>query len=71
MEHKTSGPSRLLYVKDIAERLNRSVGQVQYMISTEQLPHTAIIAGRRVMREDDLESWVNSHFEAERAEVSA
>lgn len=54
--------ARLLYVKDIAERLGRTQGQVHWMIQNGQIP-TAKIAGRRVMRESDLEDWINSHFD--------
>lgn len=69
---KASGRSELLFVKDIAHRLNRSVGQVNWMISSGQLPGTALIAGRRCMKEETLENWINSHFEeAEGDKLSA
>lgn len=55
--------SQLLFVHDIADRLNRSAGQVNYMISTGQLPGTALIAGRRCMKAETLEAWIDSHFE--------
>lgn len=62
---------RLIYVKDIAERLGRSEGQINWMIHTDQLK-TAKISGRRVMRASDLENWINSHFEeAEDDKLSA
>lgn len=62
--------NRLLYVKNIADRLGRSEGQVNWMIHTGQIK-TAKIAGRRVMRESDLEAWIDSHFEAEDQKISA
>lgn len=55
--------SELLFVNDIADRLNRSSGQINYMISTGQLPGTALIAGRRCMKAETLEAWIDSHFE--------
>lgn len=55
--------SKLLFVNDIAGRLNRSTGQVQWMISSGQLPGTALIAGRRCMKAETLEAWIDSHFE--------
>ncbi|WP_022872476.1 helix-turn-helix domain-containing protein [Nesterenkonia alba] len=55
--------SELLYVRDIAERLGRSVAQINYMISTGQLPGTALVAGRRCIKESTLEAWIDAHFE--------
>lgn len=55
--------SKLLFVKDVAERLGRSTGQVQWMISSGQLPGTALIAGRRCIKAKTLEAWIDSHFE--------
>lgn len=62
-EQRREERSKLLFVQDIADRLNRSTGQINYMISTGQLPGTALIAGRRCMKAETLEAWIDSHFE--------
>lgn len=62
-ESRRKEKSELLYVADIADRIGRSAAQVNYMIASGKLPGTALIAGRRCMRESDLEAWIDSHFE--------
>lgn len=64
-----SSKSTLIYVPGIAERLGRSEGQVHWMIHTGQLK-TAKIAGRRAMKEADLEAWIDAQFEAEHGDAA-
>lgn len=55
--------SKLLTVKEIAERLGRSEQAVRWQIHLGTIP-TAIVGGRRVAREADLEAWIDAQFEA-------
>lgn len=59
--------SRLLLVPEIAERLRRSVQAVRWMIHTDTLKPTALVGGRRVMKESDLEAFIEAAFEKESA----
>jgi hypothetical protein len=54
---------KLLLVPEIAERLRRTEAAVRYQIHTGALAPTAVVGGRRVMAEEDLEAWIESQFE--------
>ncbi len=54
---------RLLTVRELAERLGRSEAAIRWQIHREAAPKSAIIAGRRVFRESDVEAWIDAAFE--------
>lgn len=54
---------RLLFIKDVADRLGRSEAQVRWMLHQGTAPRSAIIAGRRVFRESDVEAYIDAAFE--------
>jgi hypothetical protein len=53
---------RLLLVPEIAERIRRSEGATRWLIHTGALQPTAVVGGRRVMAEEDLEEWIEAQF---------
>lgn len=57
--------SKLLLVPEIAERLRKSEQAIRYQIHRGQLGPTAVIGGRRVMREEDLEAFIEAQFAKE------
>lgn len=61
--HRMPHSSRLLLVPEIAERLRKSEQAIRWMIHTDALKPTALIGGRRVMRESDLESFIDAQFD--------
>ncbi|MGJ4843900.1 helix-turn-helix domain-containing protein [Leifsonia sp. Le1] len=54
---------KLLLVPEIAERLRRSEQAVRYQIHRGALAPTAVVGGRRVMAEEDLEAYIEAQFE--------
>lgn len=53
-------PTRLLTVKETAERIGRSPDAVRLLINRKRMP--AIKAGGRIhVKEADLERWVEQH----------
>ena len=56
----TKQPSRLLTVKETADRIGRSPGAVRLLVNRNMLP--SVRAGKRIhVREADLERWVEQH----------
>lgn len=53
---------KILFVADVAERLNRSVHQVRWMIANGSAPKHAKIAGRICFRESDVEEFIRDAF---------
>lgn len=54
---------RLLFIKDVAERLGRSPAQVSWMVHKGTAPKSAMIAGRRMFKESDVEAFIDAAFE--------
>lgn len=54
---------RLLLVPEISERIRRSDQATRWLIHTGALAPTAVVGGRRVMAEEDLEAWIDAQFE--------
>ena len=59
----TSDPSRLLLIPEAAERLRKSPAQLRWMIHRGTAPKSALIGGRRVFRETDIESYIDTAFD--------
>jgi excisionase family DNA binding protein len=55
--------TKLLYLPDVAERLGRPVRTIEWLVQTKAIP-SGKIAGRRVVREADLDAYIESAFEA-------
>ena len=62
--------TKLMTKTEVAERLGRSPRAVEWMIYAGTGPKSALIAGRRMFRESDIEAWIDAQFEAEE-QVSA
>lgn len=56
-------PTKFLYLPEVAERLGRDLSTVRWLVHTKALP-SGKLAGRRVIRESDLEAYIESAFEA-------
>ncbi len=56
---------RLMFVNEVAKRLRRSEGQVRWMVHAGTAPKSAMLAGRRVFRESDVEAYIEAAFAEE------
>lgn len=54
---------KLLFVREVAERLGRSEAQLRWMIQQGTAPKSAMIAGRRCWRESDVDAFIDAAFE--------
>lgn len=54
---------KLLFIDQVAERLGRSENQLRWMIHQGTAPKSAVIAGRRMFRESDVEAFIDAAFE--------
>ena len=53
----------LMYAPAVADRLQRTEAALRWMVHTGTAPKSVIIAGRRVWRESDVESFIAAAFE--------
>jgi len=53
---------KLLFIREVAERLGRSEAQVRWMVHKGTAPRSAVIAGRRMWREPDVEAFIDAAF---------
>lgn len=53
---------KILFIRDVAERLGRSEKQVSWMVHKGTAPKSALIAGRRCFRESDVEAFIEAAF---------
>jgi hypothetical protein len=62
-EHIMAALIVLLTLEETAERIRRSPAALRYMIHKGTAPRSALLAGRRFFKEDDVMAWVESAFE--------
>lgn len=53
--------SQLLYLPQVADRLGRTVRAIEWLVYTKQIP-SGKVAGRRVVREADLDAYIDAAF---------
>lgn len=53
----------LLTLREVADRLRKSPAQLRWMIHSGTAPKSALIGGRRMFRETDIENYINQAFE--------
>lgn len=53
---------RLITVREAADMLGRTEGQLRFQIHKGTAPRSALIMGRRVFRRSDVEAWIAGHF---------
>lgn len=53
----------LLTVPETAEVLRKSEAQLRWMIHMGTAPKSALIGGRRMFRQSDIEDYINAAFE--------
>ncbi len=54
----------LLTLPETAEALRKSQAQLRWMIHNGTAPRSALIGGRRMFRQSDVEAWVDQLFDA-------
>ncbi|PPF14484.1 AlpA family transcriptional regulator [Rathayibacter sp. AY1A7] len=54
--------SRLLTVREAADRIGRTEASVRWLIHQGTFAKTAVVGGRRVTRESDLQAWIDAAF---------
>lgn len=54
---------KLLTLTEVAERLRKSPAQIRWMIHARTAPTSALIGGRRMFRESDVNQYINQAFE--------
>lgn len=59
----TVAVAMLLTLAETAERLRKTESQLRWMIHSGTAPKSALIGGRRMFRESDLEEYINQAFE--------
>lgn len=52
----------LLTLDETAERIRRSPAALRYMIHKGTAPKSALLAGRRFFKEDDVTAWIEDAF---------
>ena len=57
----------LLTLGEAAEKLRKSQAQLRWMIHKGSAPKSALIGGRRMFRESDIEAYITSAFDGEAA----
>ena len=53
----------LLTLAEVADRLRKSPAQLRWMIHSGTAPKSALIGGRQMFRESDIEDYINQAFE--------
>lgn len=53
----------LLTLPEVAERLRKSEAQLRWMIHQGTAPKSALIGGRRMFREHDVDAFIAAAFE--------
>lgn len=53
----------LLTLAEAAETLRKSPAQIRWMVHRGTAPRSALIGGRRMFRQSDIEAYINQAFE--------
>ncbi len=53
----------LLTLKETAQRLRKSEGQLRWMVHSGTAPKSGLIGGRRMFRESDVEAFIEAAFD--------
>lgn len=56
---------KLYFTEEVADMLRKSYGSMRFMIHKGTAPRSALIGGRRMFRESDIQAWLNEQFEKE------
>lgn len=56
--------TRLKTLPEAAEQLRKSEAQLRWMIHSGTAPKSALIGGRRMFREEDIESYIAAQFDS-------
>ena len=60
-------PTKLLKAPEVAERLRKTPAALSWMIHQGTAPRSALIGGRRVWREVDVDAYIDAAFEDAKA----
>lgn len=56
--------TKLLTLDETAERLRKSPAQLRWMLHNSTAPKSALIGGRRMFRDVDVEAYIAEAFDA-------
>jgi len=56
--------TKLLTLSETAERLRKTESQLRWLITQRKAPASALIGGRRMFRESDIERFIDEAFES-------
>lgn len=56
---------KLLFTEEVADMLRKSYGSMRFMIHKGTATRSALIGGRRMFRESDVNAWLEAQFNAE------
>ncbi|WP_245635837.1 helix-turn-helix transcriptional regulator [Herbiconiux solani] len=59
----TTPSIRLCTLAETAEQLRKTEPQLRWLIHTKQAPKSALIGGRRMFRQADIDAWITAQFE--------
>lgn len=60
----------LLTVPEVAERIRKTEQGLRWQIHAGHAPKSALVGGRRLFRESDVEAWIAAQFHDD-TEISA
>ena len=59
--------TKLCTLDETAEKLRKSPAQLRWMIHNKTAPKSALIGGRRMFRDEDIESFIEAAFASDAA----
>lgn len=66
----STAPARLLTLSETAQQLRKSDAQLRWMLHTGSAPNSALIGGRRMFRESDVNAFIAEAFDTEAVRAS-
>lgn len=58
-----AGEVVLMTLAETAGRLRKTPEQLRWMVHVKTAPKSALIGGRRMFRQSDVEAWIEAQFE--------
>lgn len=63
MEGRPDNMTKLLTLEETAELLRKTPGSLRFMIHKGTAPKSALIGGRRMFRQSDVDAYIAAAFE--------
>jgi predicted DNA-binding transcriptional regulator AlpA len=61
-DHMNESNNGLRIIPEVADQLRKSPDQLRWMIHTGNAPRSAIIGGRRMFRQSDVDAFIDAAF---------